>query len=137
MQTQQCFQRPVFGNTLVRVIGANKIMKHLGIVQCWFYKLIFFFGGIFCGMSQEMVLCPEKQFVENSRVLIADHRNQIVCNFFTQTFIIVIFCYHQPSNLFQNSNKSFYLKTFMHATAIERDTCVLLTVLNAHNSNWT
>ena len=38
------------------------------------------------------------------------------CNLLTRTFIILIASYAQTSNLFQNGNKSFYLKTFMHAT---------------------
>ena len=48
------------------VIGANKIMKHLVTVQCWFYKLIVF-GGIIMVLSVAEQ-CFEKQFVANYRV---------------------------------------------------------------------
>ena len=89
------------------------------------------------GTNEEMDLCPEKRFVENTGFLIIECRRKIACNFFTQTFIILIVCYLQPSNLFQNGNKSFYLKTFMHATTMERDVCVSRTALIVHNSNWT
>ena len=87
--------------------------------------------------TKRWIYVPKNNLLNIPDFLIIECRKKITCNFFTQTFIIVIVCYLQPSNLFQNSNKSFYLKTFMHATTRERDTCVSRTALNVHNSNWT